>query len=84
MRSTLRTPTQELDAVWLSKVSQAARVTVDEEGCTAAAYIALAAAGAMAPPTEEVDFTLDRPFLFAVTANDGSVVFAGVVRNTDK
>ena len=32
-----------------------------------------------AMPQDEVDFTLDRPFLFAVTGADGMTLFMGVV-----
>ncbi len=30
-------------------------------------------------PDEIVNFTLDRPFLFAITGDDGPPLFAGVV-----
>ena len=76
-------PLTDATEVFLSKAEHAAALSIDEEGVTGAAYtdLGLCAAGM---PQDNVDFTLDRPFLFAVTANDGSVVFAGVVRNTDK
>ena len=35
--------------------------------------------GAGAPPEEEIDFTLDRPFLFAITSDDGLPLFVGTV-----
>ena len=69
------------DEVWLSKAEHAARVKVDEEGCEAAAYTVLALSGAGMPPTEEIDFVLDRPFIFIVTTADGSISFAGTVYN---
>ena len=31
------------------------------------------------PPEDEVDFTLDRPFLFLLTSSQGQPLFAGVV-----
>ena len=46
------------------------RVTIDEEGVTAAAYTVMAAAGAAMPPEEEMDFVLDRPFLFVIQGGD--------------
>lgn len=64
---------------YLSAATHAARVMVDEEGCTAAAYTVMVAVGAGMPPNEEVDFVLDRPFFFAITGEDGSVLFMGVV-----
>ncbi|HIU32561.1 MAG TPA: hypothetical protein IAB66_10415 [Candidatus Caccousia avistercoris] len=65
--------------VSLTQAEHAARVTVDEEGCSAAAYTVMAAAGAAIPPEEEIDFVLNRPFLFAITGRDGLPMFVGVV-----
>lgn len=67
--------------LYVSTAQHAARVMVDEEGCEAAAYTVLmvGATGAFIPPDEEVDFTLDRPFLFAVTGDSGLPLFTGVV-----
>ena len=53
--------------VFLSSAEHGARVAIDEEGITAAAYTVMMAAGAAPPPEEEVDFVLDRPFLFVIT-----------------
>lgn len=65
--------------VWLTNVNQATRVAIDEDGITAASYIELPAAGAAMPPEEEIDFILDRPFLFVITNTYGIPLFAGVV-----
>ena len=67
------------DGMYVSRAQHAARVTVDEEGVTAAAYTAIVGAGAGMPPDEEVDFVLDRPFLFAITGTDGLPLFVGIV-----
>lgn len=64
---------------YLSQAKHAARVAIDEEGVTAAAYTVMMAAGAAAPPEEEVDFTLNRPFVFAITGVDGLPLFVGIV-----
>ena len=67
--------------VYLDSINQDTRVTIDEEGVTAASYILLEfGAGAAAPPDEIIDFTLDRPFLFAITSND-IPLFVGAVNN---
>ena len=50
---------------------------IDEEGCEAAAYVDIGVTGAAAPPPDEIDFTLDRPFLFAVAKRE--ILFAGIV-----
>ena len=67
--------------VWVEKASHAARVMVDEEGCVAAAYTVIGASGGSAAPSETVDFTLDRPFLFAIVAPDTLPLFVGIVNN---
>ena len=35
--------------------------------------------GAAAPPEEEVDFVLNRPFVFAITGTDGLPLFVGII-----
>lgn len=66
--------------LFLSSARQALRVAIDEEGVTAAAYTAMACAGAAMPPEEEMDFVLDRPFLFVVQNELGLPLFTGIVR----
>ena len=69
-------------SVSLSAAEHAARTAIDEEGVTATAYTVMMAAGAAMPPDEEIDFTLDRPFVFAITSQggrDGLPPFIGVV-----
>lgn len=67
------------DDCWLDSVDHAARVAIDEEGVTAAAYTVMLMCGAAMPPEEEMDFILDRPFLFVITSRDNLPLFAGVV-----
>ncbi|MCM1027297.1 MAG: hypothetical protein NC432_12750 [Roseburia sp.] len=67
--------------VVLSKTSHAARVLIDEEGCTAVAFTVIAGAGSAAPPDDEVDFVLDRPFLFCITGDSGLPLFVGIVND---
>lgn len=70
--------TTELDEIYVTQATHAARVAVDEEGVTAAAFTAMAMGGS-GMPEDEVDFTLDRPFLFVLTSAAGQPLFAGVV-----
>ena len=64
---------------YVSQANHAARVRVDEEGCEGAAFTVMTADGAAPAPGEEIDFVLDRPFLFAVTSQTGQLLFVGVV-----
>lgn len=75
--------TGDTDEIFVSKVQHDARVTIDEEGCTAAAYTVMAMLGGSAPPEEEIDFVVDRPFLFAITGADGLPLFVGVVNHAN-
>lgn len=65
--------------VYLTKVNQATRVAIDEKGVTAASYVEFPGATSPAPPEEEIDFILDRPFLFIVTSSTNIPLFAGTV-----
>lgn len=67
--------------VFLGKANHAARVAIDEEGVIAAAYTIMHMYGTSLPmlPEEQIDFILDRPFLFIVESPDGLPTFAGVV-----
>ncbi len=69
------------DDAFLNSVQHAARVAIDEEGVTAAAYTVMAVCGAGAPIGEVIDLTLDRPFLFVITSRDSLPLFAGVVND---
>ena len=72
-------PMTDMDGVYLSQARHGVRVAIDEEGVTAVAFTVLAAAGSAAPPDDEVDFTLDRPFIFVVTNENCLPLFTGVV-----
>lgn len=64
---------------FVGQAKHAARVTIDEEGCVATAYTVMAVNGAGMPPEETVDFVLDRPFMFVITGQNSSILFAGTV-----
>ena len=69
---------QEQQVAWVEKMQHDARVAIDEEGIQAAAYTVMPKDGA-ASLSGEVDFVLDRPFLFAVTSEDNLPLFMGRV-----
>ena len=72
------------DGIALTQAKHAARVKIDEDGCEAAAYTVLAPeATAMMGPEDEIDFTLDNPFVFAITGIDGLPLFVGLVNQPD-
>lgn len=67
---------------YLSQAQQDVRVSIDEDGVTAVAYTILSfGAGAAEPPSDEVDFIVDRPFLFVITGADDVPLFVGVVND---
>lgn len=78
-KSDFSSMTTDTHGVFLSQAEHGVRVAIDEEGVTAAAYTVMTMNGAGEPPKDEIDFTLDRPFLFAVTSNDGLPLFVGSV-----
>lgn len=69
----------ETKGAFVGSVSHAARVKIDEQGVTAAAYTVILECGAAMPPADEVVFTLDRPFMFCVESSAGVPLFAGIV-----
>lgn len=71
--------TQAAEDISVTQATHAARVMVDEEGLTAAAFTVMANGGSGMPPEDQVYFTLDQPFLFLLTSSQGQPLFAGVV-----
>ena len=71
--------TSELKELCLTQAEHSVRVAVDEEGVTAAAYTVMVVSETGAWVPEELDFVLDRPFLFAITNPEGLVLFVGIV-----
>jgi len=63
----------------VSEALHGVRVKIDEEGCEAAAYTIMITDGAAMPEEEEIDFVLDRPFIFVITSKVGQPLFIGVV-----
>lgn len=77
--SNLTSLEEELGGIFVSKVDHAARVKIDEKGCEAAAYTVMQMTTSAMLPKEEIDFVLDRPFIFAITGEDGLPLFIGIV-----
>ncbi len=70
--------TDDTDGIFLGKAEQDARVLIDEDGCKAAAMTVMMYCGS-AMPEDEVDFILDRPFLFEIMSETGLPLFVGIV-----
>ncbi len=68
------------DGFFVDTAKHAARVMIDEEGCSAAAFTVLMVdcTGALVD-SEKIDFVLDRPFIFVITNDADLPLFAGVV-----
>ena len=74
------TPMADAPMLFSSQINHAARVVIDEEGCITVGFTVIKAPGAMMPPElNEINFVLDRPFLFIVSSRDNLPLFAGVV-----
>ena len=71
--------------LYLSSVIQGTHIAVNEDGIEAASYsFAGMEAGAGEPDDMlEVEMNLNRPFLYLITASDGSPLFLGVVRSVE-
>ena len=65
----------------VSAVDQGTHFSMDEVGVEASSYTVVGIVATGMPPEdlEDVDFTLDRPFAFRLTAPDGTVLFVGIV-----
>lgn len=67
----------------IDEITHEAKVTIDEEGCEAAAYtlISIAATSAAPDPSEPVYFELDRPFFYYISDQNGTPLFAGIIND---
>ena len=69
----------EKDDIFVSEISHAARVLVDEDGCKAAAFTVIEPEEQCLWMGDEIDLVFDRPFLFVITGPTQMPLFAGVV-----
>ena len=73
-----------IDNVYISKITHACRLKIDERGCEGAAQTIPLAVACCARPTEEYDFILDRPFIVAVRSSNGCPLFLSIVNSPEK
>lgn len=73
-------PTVENLPVFLSQAKHSARVTIDEDGCTAAAFTVLMANEmSIRPPDGILQLNLNRPFAFIIMSETNLPLFIGSV-----
>lgn len=70
------------DNLFLSEVKHSARVKVDEQGVVGAAFAVEMLCGA-GMPLDEINFTLDRPFIFVIKSTTGAILFEGFVNTVE-
>ena len=70
-----------LSGISVSQANHSVRVAIDEDGCTATAFTVISSDGAAMPPDDEVDFVLNRPFIFVITGISNDPLFVGVINN---
>ena len=70
------------DELFVSKVIQKAKVSVNEKGIEAAAYTEISYCGS-AVPTDTCEMILDRPFAYVVTTDYNVPIFVGVVNEIE-
>lgn len=71
--------------IYLSKADHATRVKLTEKGVEAAALVEMGWVCAGIPPElKKLDFTLDRPFLFAISKNNKVPMYVGAIMDPTK
>lgn len=69
---------------YINKMQQMNRITIDEDRVKAASGITIGGSWkGEAPDYEEIDFKLNRPFVFMITSG-GVPLFVGTVNNPTK
>ena len=75
------TPLTNTDGVYVSDAIHSARVKIDEEGCEAAAFTVIITKDGAVFFDTVIEFNVDRPFGFVLTASDGLPLFTGIVND---
>lgn len=70
------------NSLYISQADHNTRISIDEKGCTAGAYTIFGGLmGSIPNDPKEVDFIVDRPFIFVLEFNSSTPLFIGVVNN---
>lgn len=65
---------------FITSICQETHIAIDENGVEASAFTQIDYAGA-APPQDRADMILNRPFIYGITASDGTLLFVGICEN---
>lgn len=68
------------DIAFISDVRQETHIAIDEKGVEASAYTVIEYCGAMMV-TDEAHMILNRPFIYGVYSNQGTLLFVGICEN---
>ena len=63
--------------IYITGILQETRISIDEDGVEASAFTQIDYAGS-AMPQGRADMILNRPFIYGITARNGSILFVGV------
>lgn len=69
------------ETAFISNIRQQTHIAIDEKGVEAAAFTELQYVGSAAPNEKVAEMILDRPFIYVILSNDGTLLFVGVCRN---
>ncbi len=68
-------------SVFISQITQNTHIAIDEKGVEAAAFTEILMAGSGLPKGEAAELVLDRPFLYSITAANGTILFTGICQS---
>lgn len=68
-------------AAFISDINQETHIALDENGVEASAFTEIAFALGAAPPEDKAEMILNRPFIYGITAPNGTLLFVGVCEN---
>lgn len=70
--------TEQKDGTYIGEINHVIQVAVDEEGFNAADYAVMDMEGTkVTEPEKTIKFNMNRPFLYAITGEDGLPLFIG-------
>jgi len=68
---------------FITNIRQETHIAIDENGVEASAFTQIDYAGA-ALPQDRADMILNRPFIYGITASDGTLLFVGICENPNE